>query len=382
MRALLATLAASAGMLVPAAPAMATYAAKYASQCCYMTLEQGDTAEQFFEFTNTGDETWYRDGAIPVRLGGANPYSRDSSFYTPGDWISPARPTGLDVAHVDPGRIGRFTFVVTAPQQIGTYDEYFAPLAELVNWMTPTNAQWLRYTVIAAQAPTLRITASPARVSRGEAVAVSADATDNRGVAKVTFGLGSQVVTATAPSQGTSGYSATLDSAALGSGTHTVVVTAYDIGGRASAATSSFEVFEPTPTRPPPVASTRIAPFTPLFATRSGPRGRIGTLHGVGGVVGLSPGARLRVVCVRGCVRRVNESRRAASKGRVRLTLRRPLRLLRTTRIELRVSLPGFVTRFQRYRFRATRTGTFARFTSSGCLARESPRKTVRCPPA
>jgi hypothetical protein len=381
MRALLAMLGSAAALLVLAPSALATYAAQFSGQCCYLTLEQGDTAEQYFEFTNTGDETWYRDGAIPVRLGTSNPMTRESPFYTPGDWITSQRPTGLDVASVPPGGVGRFTWITTAPQQLGTYDEYYAPLAELVTWMTPDNAQWLRYTVIAAQAPTLRITASPARVQRGEPVSVSADATDNRGVAKVTFTLGAQVVTATAASQGTSGYSATLDSAALGSGTHSVVVTAYDIGGRSSTATSSFEVFEPTPPPPPPLTSTRISPFTPLFATR-GARGRLGTLLSLSGVVGLKPGTRLRVVCVGGCVRRVNQSRTASRSGRLRLTLRRPLRLLRTTRIELRASLAGFVTRYQRYRFRITSDGTVARFVSSGCLASEKPRKTVRCPPA
>jgi hypothetical protein len=66
----------------------------------------------------------------------------------------------------------------------------------------------------------------------------------------------------------------------------------------------------------------------------------------------------------------------------VRITLKRPLRLLRTTLIELRASLSGYVTRFQRYRFRATKNGTFARFVSAGCLAREKPRTVVRCPPA
>jgi hypothetical protein len=380
-RMLLATALTSAAVLIAPAAASATYSAEFVAQCCYMTLEQGDTAQQYFDFKNTGDQTWFRDGAVPIRLGTGNPDGHDSPFYTPGDWISPARPTGLDVASVDPGGVGRFTWTTTAPQAIGSYTEYYTPLAELVNWMTPPDTQYLKYEVIAAQAPILHITASPARVKRGDPIAVSADATDNRAVDHVTFAVGSQVITDTAATQGTSGYSATLGSAELGAGTQSITVTAYDPGGRQSSATSSFEVYEPPPPPPPPPPmSTRIAPFTPLFATLSGRGTRLGSLAGVGSVVGLAPGARLHVVCSLGCVHRVNETRKVSSRGHVKLTLGRPLHLLRTTRVELRASLAGYVTRFQRYRFRRTREGTFAHFVSAGCLASEKPRKVVRCP--
>ena len=376
-RLILAAACAAAGGLTTAAPASAVYEAAFVDQCCYLTLEQGDTAEQFLVFKNTGDETWYREGAIPVRVGATNPMDRSSPFFTPGDWLAPNRVTGLDPDSVPPGENGRFTWITTAPQQTGAYREAYSPLAEHVIWMAQGTFVYLDYTVIAAQAPTVKFSATPARVKSGDSFSVSIDATDNRAVARVVFSIGSQEVTVTAPTQGTSGYSATLSSAGLGAGTNSVRARAYDPGGRVSEVSSAFEVYE----GPPVIAHpTRLAAFTPYFATKTGRNGRLGTLIGLGDVAGLRPGSRIRIVCTKGCVRRVNESRKATSRGRARLTLRRPLPLLSRTRIELRESMPGFVTRFQRYRLRRTRRATLARFVNAGCLSSEKPRTVTRCP--
>ena len=373
---------AAAAALGGAAPANAAYAAQFVDQCCFMTLETGDKAEQFFVFKNTGDQVWYRDGAIPVLLGTSDPQNRTSPFYTPGDWDAPHRPTRLDAASTPPGENGRFTFITTAPASPGSYRESYAPVAETVAWMAPETFIYLDYTVIAAQAPVLKFTAAPARVRRGDPFSVSVDATDNRAVSKVTFAIGTQVVTVDKPTQGSSGYTATLSSSELGPGTNSIQARAYDPGGRDSLATSAFEVYEaPVPPPPPPGSDPRrLGAFSPFFATRAGRNGRLGSLIGLGDVRGLKPGARLRLVCTQGCVRRTNESRVANSRGRVRLTLRRPLRLLSRTRIELRESLPGHITRFQRYRMRRTRTATLARFVNAGCLLTEKPRVVTRCP--
>ena len=377
VRLIVAAAAAAATLLATAPPASATYAAQFVSACCYATLEPGDTLENYYSMRNSGDETWYRDGAIPVRIGTWVPRSHASPFYTAGDWINSGRPTGLDSEMTLPGEVGRFTWISTAPQQVGDYTEYYEPVAEFVTWMAPEGSLYFKYTVIPAQAPTLRITAVPARVKRGDAITVSADATDNRGISRVTFATGTQVVNVTAPTAGTSGYTATLNSSELGPGTNSVQVRAYDLGGRESSTVSAFEVYE---VPAPPTTSTRLGAFTPYFATKTGRNGRLGTLIGLGDVAGLRPGSRIRIVCTKGCVRRVNESRKATARGRARLTLRRPLPLLSRTRIELRESLPGFVTRFQRYRMRRTRRATLARFVNAGCLSSEKPRTVTRCP--
>lgn len=220
----------------------APYAAQFVAQSLFPTLEQGDTTELFFEFRNTGDQPWYRDGAIPVRLGTSNPKERASPFYNPPDWISSGRPTGLDQASVAPGAIGTFTFLALAPAQTGVFREHYTPLAEGQAWMLPEDFVWLDQTVIPAQPPTVKITASPARVKRGDKITVSADVTDNRKVARVEFEVGNQAVALGAPTKGQSGYQAELNSAALGAGTQTLIVRGTDPGGRQAVATKTFEV--------------------------------------------------------------------------------------------------------------------------------------------
>ena len=377
--AIAATLAAGV-VAAPVAAQTAEYNQKLDKFCCYMTLEPGDTAEQFLSFTNTGTKSWFPVGAVPVRLGASNPNDRTSPFYNAADWLAPNRLTALDQPEVAPGKIGSFTWILKAPAQPGTYREYYAPVAEGVTWMAPTNVYYLDYTVIPAQAPVLKITGAPARVRRGDPIIVTADATDNRGVARVTFTVGTTTVTAPAPIQGTSGYGAVLSSAALGAGTQHVLVRAYDQGGRESAAVSALEVYEAPQPVAPSGARTRLRPFQPLFATQAGSGRSLGTFNGLGDVVGARRGAILRVLCVQGCARPLKVARRVPRRGSLRITLPRPLPLRRSTRVELQLTAPGFVTRYQRYRFERKPEGTRAVKVSAGCLARKTPRRTTSCP--
>jgi hypothetical protein len=66
----------------------------------------------------------------------------------------------------------------------------------------------------------------------------------------------------------------------------------------------------------------------------------------------------------------------------LKITLGRALPLRPSTRVELQLTAPGFVTRFQRYRFDRKPEGTRAHQVSSGCLARKKPRRTTSCPRA
>ena len=54
-----------------------------------------------------------------TRLGTTGPRDRDSAFYDAENWLSPSRPTSVD-GEVAPGEIGRFTFMVSAPDAPGT----------------------------------------------------------------------------------------------------------------------------------------------------------------------------------------------------------------------------------------------------------------------
>jgi hypothetical protein len=364
----------------PAAAQTAEYSQKLDKSCCSMTLEPGDIASQSLSFTNTGTKTWFPSGAVAVRLGTSNPMDRSSPFFNPTDWAGPNRPTALDEAAVPPGKIGTFTWMLKAPQP-GSYREYYAPVAEGVTWMAPTDAYYLDYTVIPAQAPTVRVTRAPSRVRRGDPILVAAEATDNRGVGSVTFTVGAVTATATAPLQGTSVYGKVLSSAALGAGTQNILVRAYDLGGREASAVSPLEVYEGPPGAGSSVGG-RLPPFKPLFVTRAGIGRALGTFNGLGDVIGARRGGIMRILCVRGCARRLKVARRVPRRGSLKVTLGRALPLRRSTRVELQLTAPGFVTRYQRYRFVRKPEGTRATQVSSGCLARKKPRRTTSCPRA
>jgi hypothetical protein len=369
---------------VVAAPAAAgaqtaEYSQKLDRSCCSMTLEPGDVAQQSFSFMNTGTKTWFPAGPAAVRLGTANPFDRLSPFFNPTDWVGANRPTVLDEPAVPPGKVGTFTWVLKAPQP-GTYREYYAPVAESVTWMAATDAYFLDYTVIPAEAPTVRITRSPARVRRGDPILVAAEATDNRGVGRVTFTVGATTATVATPLRGTSVYGTVLSSAALGAGAQNVLVRAYDLGGREASALAPVEIYEGPPVGGSSVG--RLRAFKPLFITRAGLGQALGTFNGLGDVIGARRGGILRILCVRGCARRVKVARRVPQRGSLKVTLGRSLPLRRSTRVELQLTAPGFVTRYQRYRFERKPEGTRARQVSSGCLARKTPRRTTACPRA
>lgn len=372
-------------MPAPAGAQTPEYKQEILSFCCYLTLEPGDTAEQFLRFRNKGTNTWFRSGPVPVNLGTSNLRDRTSPFFNSADWIGPHRPTALDQASVAPEQIGTFTWITRAPPQPGFYREHYAPVAEGVTWMAPEPTYYLEYTVIPPQPPVLTITGIPARVQRGDPIVVAADAKDNRAVSRVTFSAGTQTIDTTAPTQGTSGYGAALSSAELGAGVHNVLVRASDVGGRESSAVAAIQVVEPPPPPAPAAISvpppTRLAAFKPLFVTRAGRGRRLGTFNGIGDVVGARRGAVLRVLCVRGCVRRLRVVRRIPGRGSLKIRLDRALRIRSSTRIELQLSAPGFVIRYQRYRFRRRPEGTRAVQVSSGCLSSRKPRRTTRCPP-
>jgi Bacterial Ig domain len=374
-----ATAAAAGVSAAPSAAQTAEYGQKLDKSCCSVTLEPGDVAPQFLSFTNTGTKTWFSSGAVPVRLGASNPNDRTSPFFDAADWIAPNRPTALDQAQVAPGQIGTFSWILKAPQP-GSYREYYAPVAEGVTWMAPTDAYHLDYTVLPAQPPVLTITGASARVRRGEPILVMADATDNRGVARVTFTAGTATATTATPKPGTSVYGAALSSAALGAGTHNVLVRAYDLGGRESSAVAALEIYGPAPPAGPAGTKARLRSFKPLFVTRAGAGEALGTFDGIGDVVGARRGGILRVLCVRGCARRVKVARRVPRRGSLNVTLGRALPLRRSTRIELQLTAPGFVTRYQRYRFERRPEGTRAHQVGAGCLARKQPRRTTTCP--
>lgn len=80
---------------------------------------------------NNGNTTWKQN---LLNLGTNGPRNRASAFYDP-TWASLSRPTTLKEASVAPGQVGTFEFWAKAPQQSGTYNEYFNFVAENIAWL-------------------------------------------------------------------------------------------------------------------------------------------------------------------------------------------------------------------------------------------------------
>ena len=251
------------------------YEAKFIGQSAYLTLESGQTATSFFDAQNVGTATWTND---VVRLGTTNPRDRGSVFAN-GTWLNVSRPTPLDQPFVEPGRVGRFTFTVTAPNVSATsvFNEYFAPVAEFRAWMEnnaenwPPNGVFLRYTVVPPAPPRVSIASAPDHVPQGTPVTVRASATDNHSVNRVEFRLGDRapVIDRAAP------YEATLDSSGLVSGTYPVVATAVDQTGRSSKAGHDV-ILDPIPNG---ARASRDARMTAGFGKRR-PRPRVTVRYG------------------------------------------------------------------------------------------------------
>ncbi|HUC87039.1 MAG TPA: hypothetical protein VMR75_01765 [Candidatus Saccharimonadales bacterium] len=130
-----------------------TYTAQYVSQSAYPTIAQGSTGTGYFEYKNTGNQTWYDDtglsgaasGTLPVHLATGEPINRASVFGS--TWgANQNRPASTFAAvyqsdgvtlttnqhAVAPGQIAKFSFTFTAPSNLptGVYQEAFQPVLE------------------------------------------------------------------------------------------------------------------------------------------------------------------------------------------------------------------------------------------------------------
>lgn len=92
-------------------------------------LVPGQRLTLYVYYKNTGNTTWYRDGANPAHLGTSDPQDR-SSILTGGNvrWnmLQPS---------IAPGQVGIFTISITVPDQKGSYTEKFRPVIEYKTWM-------------------------------------------------------------------------------------------------------------------------------------------------------------------------------------------------------------------------------------------------------
>lgn len=100
-------------------------------------MVSGEHENAWVELANEGTSTWEPGATF---LGTAGPQDRDSEFEDPNSWIGANRPATVDAA-TPPGEVGRFSFVLRAPdvQQQIQYDEYWQLVQEGVTWFGPTD---------------------------------------------------------------------------------------------------------------------------------------------------------------------------------------------------------------------------------------------------
>lgn len=104
------------------------------SQLSTRLIRKGQRMYVVVRARNIGSTVWYNSGSNPVSIGTNVPRDRTSQFCDT-TWLACFRPTKLTESSVPPGSIGSFEFWVKAPQNYGTYNEYFNLLAEGKVWM-------------------------------------------------------------------------------------------------------------------------------------------------------------------------------------------------------------------------------------------------------
>ncbi len=102
-----------------------------------LELTSGEEAVVWIEARNDGNATWDLDR---TRVGTQDPQDRASRFYKEGNWIGDSRPSGADHSNYEPGAVGRFTWVMVAPEvEVSTrFEESFQLVQEGVTWFGPT----------------------------------------------------------------------------------------------------------------------------------------------------------------------------------------------------------------------------------------------------
>ena len=113
-----------------------TLAASLATANYPREMTSGEEVVAWLELKNDSSITW---GLDATRVGTVDPMDRASPFFADGNWLSPSRPSGADHSNYGPGAVGRFTFVMKAPEVTTTtvFRESFQLVQEGVAWFGP-----------------------------------------------------------------------------------------------------------------------------------------------------------------------------------------------------------------------------------------------------
>lgn len=97
-------------------------------------LEKGQSVYIELKIKNTSATDWTNSGPSPVNLGTQNPQDSNSPLYTPS-WITSNRLATIQESVVHPGDTATFAFTIKAPQSLGVYRQFIAPVMEYKGWM-------------------------------------------------------------------------------------------------------------------------------------------------------------------------------------------------------------------------------------------------------
>ncbi len=109
------------------------FAASFVGASAPTEMVAGEEVVTWMELRNDGRATWDLD---LTRIGTQAPQDRASPFFKEGNWLGPNRPTGADHSNYGPGAVGRFSWIMRAPEvtEPTLFEETFQPLQEGVTW--------------------------------------------------------------------------------------------------------------------------------------------------------------------------------------------------------------------------------------------------------
>lgn len=128
-------------------PINPSYQMQWISQSPYPNLALGERKELQLEVRNTGNIAWLANpdstsDAAQLRLGTDRNMDRASALYDSTKWLSSNRVVPMTPSLVRPGETAQFRFSVLAPNQPGTFKEYFRPVVERVAWLNDLGIYW------------------------------------------------------------------------------------------------------------------------------------------------------------------------------------------------------------------------------------------------
>ena len=109
------------------------YAATFTGRDHPAEMTSGDRAVAWLEYRNDGSAEWRIDR---TRVGTTSPDDHASPFYDTENWVNDHRPSGADHGGYGTGAIGRFSFMLTAPEvtEDTTITDTFRLVEEGVTW--------------------------------------------------------------------------------------------------------------------------------------------------------------------------------------------------------------------------------------------------------